>query len=163
MASDKSTERAGCCIYLENEESKSKATMAHVICKHFGNFSFYNARAMKSSAQSPATNHIMSCDKCPVRQYIWSYNMAAHMAAAHPKVPLCLESAELRAAITMTEKERGGLEKLKVAKLSKRKREARAERTQEAERAAKAAWLQEELAAQPLGRGQRDRASAVAE
>ena len=86
--------------------------------------------------------------------------MAGHMAGAHPKVPV---PAELTAAITITETERAGLEKLKVAKLSKRKREAREEKREAAQRAANAARLQEELAAQPLGRGQRGRAAAVAD
>ena len=85
--------------------------------------------------------------------------MTAHMAAAHPNVPL---SAELTAEITMSDKERTDLEKLKVAKLSKRKRQAREEKQQEEESAAKAARLQEEIARAPLGRGHRAAAAAAA-
>mmetsp|Transcript_52534 Transcript_52534/g.145318 ORF Transcript_52534/g.145318 Transcript_52534/m.145318 type:complete len:203 (+) Transcript_52534:127-735(+) len=153
------SERTGCCIWLENESIKAKATVAHIICKTFGEFSFYNLRAMKGSGQSPSTNHIVACDKCPIKQYFWSYNMAVHMAAAHLNVPL---SAELTAEITMRDKERADLVKLKVAKLSKRKRKEREEKEQEQDTAAKAARLQEEMARAPLGRGHRAAAATAA-
>eukprot|EP00966_Prymnesium_polylepis_P067787 1575272-Prymnesium_polylepis.1 len=83
---------------------------------------------MKGSGQSPSTNHIVACDKCPIKHScmlrgahlnpLLLSNMAVHMAAAHLNVPL---SAELTAEITMRDKERADLVKLKVAKLSKRK------------------------------------------
>ena len=49
-----------------------------------------------------------------------------------------------------------------MAKLSKRKRQAREEKQQEEESAAKAARLQEEIARAPLGRGHRAAAAAAA-
>ena len=41
---------------------------------------------MKSTKQSPSSNHVVACPACPakpMKQYFWSYNMPKHFAHAH--------------------------------------------------------------------------------
>ena len=140
----------GCCAWLENDDTKRKATTPRTVCKVVGEVAYRQSDAAKCSKASPATNHIVACPACPVkpmRQFFWSYNMDTHWKRAHGSQQM---PPELLKEITVTEPEQTGLQKLKVSKLSKRKHESRDERAAEAKRV-----RTRETATQPLGCGLR--------
>jgi hypothetical protein len=140
----------GCCVWLENDDTKRKATTPRTFCKVVGEVAYRQSDAEKCSKASPATNHIVACPVCPVkpmRQFFWSYNMDTHWKRAHSSQQM---PPELLKEITVTEPEQTGLQKLKVSKLSKRKAESRDERAVEAKRTRML-----ETATQPLGCGLR--------
>ena len=138
----------GCCVWLENNDTKRKATIPRTVCKVVGEVAYRQSEAVKCSKASPATNHIVACPVCPVKpmqQYFWSYNMDTHWKRAHGSQQM---PPELLKEITLTEPEQMGLQKLKVSKLSTRKHESRDERAAEAKRARTL-----ETATQPPGCG----------
>jgi len=145
----------GCSVWLEHEDVKRRATLPRGHCKVVGELKYRQADAMKSTKQSPSSNHILACPACPVKpmkQYFWSYNMTKHWARAHKGVQM---PPELLQEITLSDEEKTGLQKLKVPKLSKRKQGAREEQAAEKADNEKRARAREAMAAQPLGRGQR--------
>ena len=115
----------GCSVWLENDNVKRKATIPRGHCKVVGELKYRQADAIKSTKQSPSSNHVLACPACPVKpmkQYFWSYNMLKHWARAHKGVQM---PPELLQVITLADAEQTGLQKLKVHKLSKSKRRAR--------------------------------------
>ena len=149
----------GCCVWLENNDTKRKATIPRTFCKVLGEVAYRQSDAVKCTKASPATNHIVACPVCPVKpmqQFFWSYNMELHWKRAHGSQQM---PPELLQEITLSDEEQTGLQKLKVPKLSKRKQGAREEQAAEKADSEKRARALEAVAAQPLGRGQR---SAVA-
>ena len=88
----------GCSVWLDREEIKSKATIPRGRCKVVGELKYRQADAIKSTKQSPSSNHILACPACPVKpmkQYFWSYNMTKHWARAHKGVQMPPELLEV--------------------------------------------------------------------
>ena len=152
----------GCSVWLEHEDVKRRATLPRGHCKVVGQLKYRQADAIKSTTQSPSSNHVLACPACPVKpmkQYFWSYNMTKHWARAHKGVQM---PPALLKEITLSEAEETGLQKLKVSKLSKRKQATREEQAAERADNAKRARGREAAAAQPLGRGQRNSGTQLA-
>ena len=98
----------GCCAWLENDDTKRKATTPRTVCKVVGEVAYRQSDAAKCSKASPATNHIVACPACPVkpmRQFFWSYNMDTHWKRAHGSQQM---PPELLKEITVTEPEQTG-------------------------------------------------------